>query len=163
VTVSALSSAGIFAVAPRPELVNLAPLNGSVASTSLQVLQVVQWAGKANADVSTLANCQLVEEDYTVASALTCTSDCVCSTDSSHTRSVSAALVRVTLDLFATNVSLRVWFPRQVWLNVSDTSLGLVLPSTSSGDPELGAGAKVNAVLSAYANASCGIQIITIF
>ena len=161
ITVEALDYVGIWAHAPRNELVNEAPLSGVSTATALVVVAAYNQAGMDDAVVSSTASYTLASASD--ASVVSVFGDGVVAADMQHTRGSPGIDVVISHPALvgtgggggganevslATNASFRVWFPRTVTMAVSDDSLGLVLPSSPHGHRQ-------EAVLHAYESSSC--------
>ena len=136
-TVSELAYAGIFAWSPLNELVNTAPLTGVPVGTALSAVAVFNWAGLSNAAVA--ATCALASAGD--AAVLSVDEDtCALTATAAHTAGSAGVAVAVSVAASAslggtatTSATVRVWFPAEVTLAVSDSELGVVVPESPHG------------------------------
>ena len=150
-TVASPSIVGLFAHAPLNEFVNTAPLTGTDVVIAISTVAVYGWAGEPNTVVA--PSCFLTSPGD--AAVVTVSSGCLVTASEYNEAGSPGVAVTVAYSSATTIAAFRVWFPRAVSLSVADTNLGLVLPAHGAGDPSLGHGADVSAVLDAY-DGGCG-------
>jgi hypothetical protein len=175
-TVTALEFVGLFVWAPLNEMVNTAPLTGLTLTNQMEVEAVVGRAGEANANATESASCALFDDEevsvmqVSSSSSSSSSGNCAITLTPAQTRGSNGVPVVVTFVVEDINSgqevelkaegTFRVWFPVALSVQVSDSDLGLVLPAHGAGDPSLGHGADMEAVLQAYVGGggSCGGQ-----
>jgi hypothetical protein len=129
ITVKELSYAGVFAYASVNELANVAPLSGESASSVVSTVAVYDDLDEGNADVSNEATCRLMDL-ASASSVMSVSNDCTVTASGTHLTGASSVGVSVAVGELLTNATFRVWFPTAVALDVVDSSLGALMPST---------------------------------
>ena len=126
--VSALEAVGILAYSSQNELINTAPLTGSLVSSAIKVVIVYNRAGQSLLDVSSTSVC--VSSNTSILDV----GNCTVSVSRYHTLGSSSVSVEVKHLTFTVSLPFRVWFPTSVTVTAVDSNLGEILTGSEVRD-----------------------------
>ena len=115
---------GIAAYAMRAEMFNMAPLTGSASTVNIMVSSVLSRAGLADGSLGAAPSC--VSSDTDVLVAIPLSGKCVIRLGDSQSKGDSGAFVNVTFEGYSQIVPLRVWYPTESAITLTDYDLGVI-------------------------------------